>query len=52
MLLLVVDCLIRQLVLYEKDFVRMASWEIDPEVSGKLWLMATATWGGGEDNFG
>jgi hypothetical protein len=36
---------IRQLVLYEKDFGWMAFWELNPEVLGSLWLMASATWG-------
>jgi hypothetical protein len=47
LLLLVGDYPIRQLVLYEKDFVWMVFWELNPEVLGSLWLMASATWGGG-----
>jgi hypothetical protein len=33
--------------LCEKDFGWMALWELNPEVVGSLWLMASATWGGG-----
>jgi hypothetical protein len=39
------DYSIRQLVLYEKDFGWMAFWELNPEVLGSLWPMASATWG-------
>jgi hypothetical protein len=45
-LLLVGDYSIRQLVLYENNFLWMAFWELDPEVLGSLWLMAPATWRG------
>jgi hypothetical protein len=38
---------IRQLVLYEKYFGWMALWELNTEVLGSLWLMTSATWGGG-----
>jgi hypothetical protein len=38
---------IGQLVLYEEDFGWMAFRELNPEVLGSLWLMASATWGGG-----
>jgi hypothetical protein len=37
----------RQLVLCEKDFGWMVLWELNPEVFGLRWLMASATWGGG-----
>jgi hypothetical protein len=43
-LLLVGDYAIRQLVLYEKDIGSMAFWELDSEVLGKFWLMASASW--------
>jgi hypothetical protein len=46
-LLLVGDDPIRKLVLYQKDFGWMAFLDLDPEVLGSLWLMASATWGGG-----
>jgi hypothetical protein len=46
-ILLVGDYPIRQLVLYEKDFGWMVFRELNPEVLGSLWLMASATWGGG-----
>jgi hypothetical protein len=39
------DYPIRQLDLYEKDFGWMAFWELNPEVLGLLWLMASATFG-------
>jgi hypothetical protein len=44
--------LIRQLVLYDKDFGRMAFWELRPEVSRSHWFETSATWGGGVDRFG
>jgi hypothetical protein len=49
-LLLVGDCPIRQLVLCEKDFGLMALWELNTELLGSLWLMAsaTSTLGGGD----
>jgi hypothetical protein len=47
LLLLAGDYLITQLALYEKDFGWMAFWELNPEVLGSLWLLASATWGGG-----
>jgi hypothetical protein len=51
LLLLVGDYPIRQLVLYEKDFGWMAFWELNPEMLGSLWLMASVTLGGG-NHFG
>jgi hypothetical protein len=45
LLLLVGYYSIRQLVLCEKDFGWVALWELNPEVLGSLWLMASATWG-------
>jgi hypothetical protein len=39
------DYPIRQLVLYEKNFDWMALWELNPEMLGSLWLMASAAWG-------
>jgi hypothetical protein len=44
-LLLVEDYPITQPVLCEKDFGYMAPWELNTEVLGSLWLMASATWG-------
>jgi hypothetical protein len=44
LLILVGDCPIWQLVLCEKDF---GSLGVEPRVFGLLWLMASATWGGG-----
>jgi hypothetical protein len=38
---------IRQLVLYERNFGCMDVWELNPERLGSLWLMVSATWGGG-----
>jgi hypothetical protein len=38
---------IRQLVLYERNFGWMDVWDLNPQVLGSLWLMASATWGGG-----
>jgi hypothetical protein len=49
-LLVLVDYPFRQLVLYEKDFGWMALWELNPEVLGSLWPMASATWD--ENHFG
>jgi hypothetical protein len=43
--LLVGDYLIRQLVLYEKDFGWMAVWELNLEVLESLWLMMAAVLG-------
>jgi hypothetical protein len=45
-LLLVGDYPIRQLC--EKDFGWMALRELNPEVLGSRWLMASAIWGEGE----
>jgi hypothetical protein len=52
LLLLVGDYPIRQLVLYEKDFGWITLWELNPQVLGSLWLIASATWGGGGNHFG
>jgi hypothetical protein len=38
---------IRQIALYEKDFGWMVFWELEQEVLGPPWPMASATWGGG-----
>jgi hypothetical protein len=43
LLLLVGDYPIRQRFLYEMDFGWMALWDLNPEVLGSLWLMASAT---------
>jgi hypothetical protein len=40
------DYTIRKLVLYEKNFGWMNVWELNPEVLGSLWLMASQTWRG------
>jgi hypothetical protein len=44
------DYSIRQFVLREKDFGWMALWELNPEVLGSVWLMASATWREWEGN--
>jgi hypothetical protein len=36
---------IRQLVLYEKNFLWIAFWIVYPEGLGSLWLKAFANWG-------
>jgi hypothetical protein len=51
-MILIGDYPIRQLVLNENNIDWLAFWEMNPEVVGSLWLMASAIWGGGKNHFG